>query len=70
MINKHENAETITHTSFSLNRSYIIFALIIITKTVWFNYIQFSQASIMRNTTLDKDLLPLISDNPLSQRGV
>ena len=47
------NVETI-HTSFSL-KSFILY---ILTKTVRFGYIQFSQASITKNTTLtDKDFL-------------
>ena len=47
------NVETITHTSFPPK----LFILYIITKAVRFNYIQFSQEGIKRNTTVDKDFL-------------
>ena len=48
---KMRNVETITYTSFSLK----LFVLYIIAKTVMiYNYVQFSQASITRNTTLDE----------------
>ena len=52
---KKRNVETIARTSFSLK----LFVLHIITKTLrFYNYIQFSQASITRNTTLVKISLP------------
>ena len=55
------NGETITHTSFSLK----LFVWYIITKTVrFYNYIQFSQASITRNTTLVKTSWPEFQISP------
>ena len=45
---KMRNVKTITHTTFSLEP----FILYIITKTVRFKYIQFSQAIITRNTSI------------------
>ena len=49
---KMRNVETITHTTFSLKP----FILYLITKTVRFNYIQFSQANITRNTSVEKKI--------------
>ena len=58
---KMRNGETITHTRFSLK----LFFWYIITKTVQFyNYIQFSQASIMRYTTLVKVSWPELQTSP------
>ena len=60
---KMRNVETIAHTTFSLK----LFVLYIITKTVrLYNYIQFSQESITRNTS--KDSLVWISDIHSSRR--
>ena len=60
---KMRNMETIAHTTFSLK----LFVLYIITKTVrLYNYIQFSQESITRNTS--KDSLVWISDIHSSRR--
>ena len=53
--------ETITHANFSLK----LFVWYIITKTVrFYNYIQFSQASITRNTTLVKISQPEFQTSP------
>ena len=55
------NVEPITHISFSLK----LFVLYITTKTVrFYNYIQFSQASITRNTTLVKISQPESQTSP------
>ena len=55
------NVEIITHTRFSLK----LFFWYIITKTVQFyNYIQFSQASITRYTTLVKVSWPEFQTSP------
>ena len=60
---KMRNMETIAHTTFSLK----LFVLYMITKTVrLYNYIQFSQESITRNTS--KDSLVWISDIHSSRR--
>ena len=66
---KMRNVETITHTSFSLK----LFIWYIITKTVWFYnymYIQFSQASITRNT-ISVNWFPISLNfrHPLESKG-
>ena len=64
---KKRNVETIARTSFSLK----LFVLHIITKTVrFYNYIQFSQASITKKYNLSKDFLAWISEIPASWRDV
>ena len=65
---KMRNVETITHTSFSLK----LFVWYIITKTVWFYnymYIQFSKASITRNTTSVNWFPSLNFRHPLKSKG-
>ena len=65
---KMRNVETITHTSFSLK----LFVCYIITKTVWFYnymYIQFSKASIMRNTASVNWFPSLNFRHPLKSKG-
>ena len=50
---KKRKVETITHTTVSLKPFYFVLN----NKNGSLNFIQFSQASITRNTSLDKDFL-------------